>query len=134
MWQHGDAIGVFGSASGTNVCFQTEEGAISSDGKSTVFETSETAPEGELTGYYPYQQGAALISGGVLQLTMPATQSYDTNQTGVVRPDPAVNMMAGKICKEICFIPLEISSQARKIRSATRCIPKHLSSPKSDMI
>jgi hypothetical protein len=96
LWQHGDAIGVFGSASGTNVRFQTEEGAISSDGKSTVFETSETAPEGELTGYYPYQQGAALLSGGVLQLTMPATQSYDTNQTGVVRPDPAVNMMVGK--------------------------------------
>ncbi len=95
-WQPGDAIGVFGSTSGSNVRYQTVQEAISNDGRTTQFETTEAAPSGDLTAYYPYQQGASLTSGAVLQLTMPATQRYVANQTGIVRPDATANMMAGK--------------------------------------
>lgn len=95
-WKAGDAIGVFGSSSGKNVHYETNQAYISEDGKSTVFETTATAAEGNLTVYYPYQQGAAITSEGVLQLTMPATQAYITEQTAVVSPDPAANMMSGK--------------------------------------
>ena len=95
-WKAGDAIGVFGSESGKNVRYQTSQSFISEDGKSTVFETTETAAVGDLTVYYPYQQGATFASGGMLQLTMPQTQSYNIEPTGIAQPDPAVNMMAGK--------------------------------------
>jgi hypothetical protein len=96
LWHPGDAIGVFGADGGSNVRFTTEGVAISQDGRTTVFETTETTPSGDLTAYYPFQQEAAMISGGGLQLTMPATQSYGTSQTGIVRPDPGANMMVGK--------------------------------------
>lgn len=95
-WRPGDAIGVFGSNGGSNILFQTNEASISRDGKTTVFETTATPPEGELVAYYPYQQGATMGTGGMLHLTMPGIQSYITEETGIVRPYSAANMMAGK--------------------------------------
>lgn len=95
-WKSGDAIGVFGSISGLNVLYQTEESAISKDGKTTEFSTTATAAEGGLTAYYPYQQGATATPDGVLHLTMPAIQKYVTGQTAIVQPDPLANIMAGK--------------------------------------
>lgn len=96
LWHPGDAIGVFGSTGGSNVRYQTTESAISSDGRTTQFETTEAAPSGDLTAYYPYQQGASITSGAGMQLTMPATQGYVASQTGIVRPDATANMMVGK--------------------------------------
>lgn len=95
-WRAGDAIGVFGSVEGTNVRYETSEASISKDGKTTVFETTATAAQGNLMVYYPYQQGAARATDGALELTMPATQLYVTEQTGIAQPHPAANMMAGK--------------------------------------
>ena len=96
LWHPGDAIGVFGTTVGSNVRFTTDGVAISQDGRTTVFETTETTPAGDLTAYYPFQQEAAKTSGGGLQLSMPATQSYGASQSGIVRPDPGANMMVGK--------------------------------------
>lgn len=87
-WKADDAIGVFGSGSGSNISYQTQESAISKDGKTTEFSTTATAAEGSLTAYYPYQQGATVTPNGVLHLTMPATQKYVTGQTAIVQPDP----------------------------------------------
>lgn len=95
-WKAGDAIGVFGSQSGQNVRYQTQEGYISEDGKSTVFETTATAAEGNLTVYYPYQQGATTSPDGALHLTMPQTQLYSLEGTSITQPDATANMMAGK--------------------------------------
>ena len=95
-WKSDDAIGVFGSSSGSNIRYQTQESAISKDGKSTVFKTTATAAEGDIIAYYPYQQGATATPDGVLHLTMPATQTYYTEHAGIVQPDPTVSIMAGK--------------------------------------
>lgn len=96
FWKSGDAIGVFGATSGSNVLFQTDEQSITQDGKTTVFETSATPPQGELIAYYPYQHGATMGTAGSLSLILPGTQAYVTEKKGVTQPFSAVNMMAGK--------------------------------------
>ena len=96
FWKSGDKIGVFGTTSGSNVLFQTDEQSITQDGKTTVFETSATPPEGELIAYYPYQQGATMGAAGSLSLSLPGTQTYVNEEKGVSQPFSEANMMAGK--------------------------------------
>lgn len=48
LWHPGDAIGVFGNTGGSNVRFTTDGVAISQDGRTTVFETTETIQQATL--------------------------------------------------------------------------------------
>lgn len=94
-WTSGDAIGVFGTERGANIRYQTNENSISEDGKTAVFESNDSVPKGLLYAYYPYQEDAT-FSDWAIQLTMPATQMYVTDEAGTACPDPAANIMGGR--------------------------------------
>lgn len=94
-WYTNDSIGVFGSNKGSNIPFSTNEANIFDNGKTAVFTTSETRPEGSLTAYYPFQRNATL-SNGELMLTMPQQQLYTTDKSGIVIPYALANFMVAK--------------------------------------
>lgn len=97
-WSAGDRIGLVGS-DGAVKAFQVAAADISEDGRTAVFRSSETVPAGELTAFFPYQEGAA-VSGGKIILELPAVQHYSLGK-GLPQPDPAAALMAGTGSAEI---------------------------------
>ena len=95
LWKDGDSIGVFGSKGGTNVLYSTRSSAITANGKTAIFTTSATKPEGDLVSYYPYQKNAAM-SGTELVLNMPHTQAYTTDGSGIPLPPSEAGFMVAK--------------------------------------
>ena len=92
FWVAGEQIGVGGS-DGPAVSLSVAASDISSDGKSAIFRSESSVPSGKLIAYSPFQSGVS-ISGGSLQMTLPATQHYIVGN-GVSQPDPAANLLAG---------------------------------------
>ena len=91
-WAAGDRIGLAGS-DGAVKAFQVSASDISADGKSAVFRSEETVPSGNLTAFFPYQEGAA-VSGGKVVLDLPATQHYTLGRS-LPQPDPGAALMVG---------------------------------------
>lgn len=95
LWENGDSIGVFGSASGENIPYSTNESNIFDDGKTAIFKTYETPAKGNLVAYYPFQKNAVLRNGELL-LTMPEVQNYETDNSGIAIPSSVANLMVAK--------------------------------------
>jgi len=93
-WEENDRIGVFDTGAGKNLLFTTGAGDIQENGKKARFRTDGSMPSGEVTAYYPYQEGAT-INNGEISLTFPATQPY-TQVERVSQPYAPANFMAGK--------------------------------------
>ena len=91
-WSAGDKIGLAGS-DGAVKAFQVAASDISADGKSAVFRSEENVPAGNITVFFPYQEGAA-ISGGKVMMDFPATQHYSYGRS-LPQPDPSVALMVG---------------------------------------
>ena len=91
-WAAGDRIGLAGS-DGAVKAFQVAASDISADGKSAVFRSEENVPAGNITVFFPYQEGAA-ISGGKVMMDFPATQHYSYGRS-LPQPDPSVALMVG---------------------------------------
>lgn len=94
-WEVNDRIGVFGKGGGSNLLFTADADDILENGKKARFRTTGSMPTGEVTAYYPYQEGAAINPQGELTLSFPTTQHY-TQVERVPQPYAAANFMAGK--------------------------------------
>jgi hypothetical protein len=91
-WSAGDIIGIAGS-DGAVKAFQVSAADISDDGRTAVFRSSDAVPSGNITAFFPYQEGAA-IAGGMITMDLPATQHYSLGK-GLPQPDPSAALMAG---------------------------------------
>jgi len=94
FWEAGDRIGVFGDG-GSNVQFSVAEADLSEDKKTALFKAASDTPAGDLTSYFPYQDGAD-CRDGLLKVVFPEKQAY-TVVGGLVQADPdaAVKMACG---------------------------------------
>ncbi len=92
FWQADDHIGVAGPG-GQVLDFSVRASDIHKDGKTAVFRSDAAVPSGDLIAFFPWQQNA-VVSGGKVTMTLPATQKY-TKGNGVPQPDPAANLMVG---------------------------------------
>ena len=92
FWSGGDRIGVAG-ASGAVTVFSLAAADISDGAKSAIFRTESSVPEGTVTAFCPYQEGAKVVNGKI-EMEFPATQ-YFTRVNGVAQPDPSANIMVG---------------------------------------
>lgn len=90
FWVAGDQIGVFGN-NASNVTFRVAAEDLSYDGKTAEFRTDASIPNGKLTAYSPYQEGAVGDSEGIV-INFPDKQQYVT-ANGVVQPDPAAHIL-----------------------------------------
>ncbi|MDD3908747.1 MAG: hypothetical protein PHN86_02170 [Proteiniphilum sp.] len=94
-WEANDRIGVFGKGGGNNLLFTAVADDILKNGKRARFRTESSMPSGEVTAYYPYQEGAVINQQGELTLTFPSTQPYNPVER-VSQPYAPANFMAGK--------------------------------------
>lgn len=94
-WEVNDRIGVFGKGGGNNLLFTAGVDDILENGKKARFRTTGSMPTGEVTAYYPYQEGTSIGNNSELTLTFPATQPY-TLKERVSQPYAPANFMAGK--------------------------------------
>ena len=67
-WEVNDRIGVFGKGGGNNLLFTAGVDDILENGKKARFRTTGSMPTGEVTAYYPYQEGASI--GNNRELTL----------------------------------------------------------------
>lgn len=93
-WNDEDAIGVFGSASGTNVHYTTKAENLSEEGRTALFHADGNQAVGDYTAYYPFSTEASL-SSGKLHLSFPSVQTF-SHTNGITQPDSQANMMAAK--------------------------------------
>lgn len=94
-WESGDRIGVFGSSDGTNIPYDIAEEAISYGGRTALFRTRGTVPDGDLTAYYPYDARVTAGPDGSLRTTLPEVQPF-TRSRNVAAPYGQAFILAGK--------------------------------------
>lgn len=90
FWVAGDQIGVFGG-NAENAAFKVTAEDLSADGKTANFRTDANIPNGRLTAYSPYQEGAKKEGDGMV-INFPDRQQYLT-VNGVVQPDPVAHIL-----------------------------------------
>ena len=98
-WAEGDRLGVWGEFSGENVPYEVSAENIEYGGRTAVFITGGTVPQGVLTAYYPYREGVTRDRSGTLGMTLPASQSF-TRTRNVPAPDGSSFVMVGKGTKQ----------------------------------